>query len=451
MERGGKMREVKLGVKWDGVPPEKGERHGDKAFEDSRRRAQNELNALLDGSSDQREALRVAEQIQRLKYGQASNGADTPIESAALFDAWRNAPHVKERGERWERGAASIIKIFAEFVKKHAPKEKTAGAVSAETIGKYFKAREDAGLSGRTRNVARGVLEVVFRTLAPYGEAVKALEGRPKASENTIHRKALSPEELGRLFQAAREVGGDWFGDLVVVAGCTALRRGDAARLRWCNVDLGAGWVEVRPAKNKGEIAVEIPLLAPLREVLERRADESGCLAEDFVVPDAADMAENNPQGLNWRLAKAIERAGLAGSDEVATATDIPEGVKRARRPSVLGWHSLRTSWATAAAAAGMPLETICEVTGHATTKTLLKHYVQLDKSRKRADVAGKLPGGFMGMGATLVPTLPSRAIEEDADWDEVWELADALTEKNAATTRKKLLAVAARHVSQGD
>lgn len=437
IEEGGKVREVKLAVRWEGKPPAKGKRHGDKAFEDSRRRAQNELNELANKRIVPEEALRVAEQIQRLKYGNDSNEADTPLDG--LFDAWKKAPHAKERSEKWERVAASTISVFVEWAKKHAPKEKTAGAVSSETIDNYFNERESRGVSGRTMNVARGILSAVFRELAPHGDAIKSLSGRPKSAENTVHRRALSPEDLAKLFDAAREVGEDWFGDLVVVAGCTALRRTDAACLRWRNVDLSAGWVEVRPGKNKGEVAVEIPLLPPLREVLARRA-KGGTDDDAFVIPEAAEMASHNPQGLNWRLGKAIALAGLG----TETAEDIPGGVSRERRPSVLGWHALRTSWATAAASAGMPLETICEVTGHSSTKTLLRHYVQLDKERKRAEVSGKLPGGFMGVAA--LPALPG----PPDDWEEVRALADALTKGNAATTRRKILAIAARHNAEG-
>ena len=434
IESGGKKREVKLAVRWEGTPPGRNGKHGDKLFEDSRRRAQNELNALIDQNKNAQEELRVAEQIQRLKYGQAENEADTPLDG--FFDAWKNAPHPKERGKRWEGVAASTIKVFTDWVKANAKREKTAGAVSAETIERYFDARGKAGASGRTLNVARGILSVVFRELAPHGEAIKAISGHPKATENTVHRRALTPAELERLFTVSRETGGDWFGDLVVVAGCTALRRSDAARLRWENVDLDAGWVEVRPGKNKGEVAVEIPLLAPLRAVLERRAAElgDGATGEAFVIPEAAEMAKRNPGGLNWRLSKALAQAGLGDS----TTADIPEGVARSRRPSVLGWHALRTSWATAAAAAGMPLETICDVTGHSSVKTLREHYVQLDKARKRQEVAQKLPCGFLGGRPLALPAVDG--------WEEIRRLAKELTSENAEETREKLLALARQH-----
>ena len=68
---------------------------------------------------------------------------------------------------------------------------------------------------------------------------------------------------------------------------------------------------------------------------------------------------------------------------------------------SVLGWHCLRGTWATLALSAGIPVETVKLVTGHATANTVLKFYHNPNREHLRAVLGDKLPGVLTGNGET--------------------------------------------------
>ncbi len=62
------------------------------------------------------------------------------------------------------------------------------------------------------------------------------------------------------------------------------------------------------------------------------------------------------------------------------------------RAASVLDWHALRATWVTLALSAGVPVELVRRVTGHATVEVVLKHYFRPDREQFRAALTGALP-----------------------------------------------------------
>jgi hypothetical protein len=67
------------------------------------------------------------------------------------------------------------------------------------------------------------------------------------------------------------------------------------------------------------------------------------------------------------------------------------------RAASVRDWHALRTTFVTLALSAGVPLELVRRVTGHATVEVVLKHYFRPDREQFRAALTGALPGILTG------------------------------------------------------
>jgi len=64
---------------------------------------------------------------------------------------------------------------------------------------------------------------------------------------------------------------------------------------------------------------------------------------------------------------------------------------------SLLGWHSLRGTWATLALSAGIPVETVKLVTGHGTANTVLKFYYNPQRDHLREVLGDKLPAVMTG------------------------------------------------------
>jgi len=86
------------------------------------------------------------------------------------------------------------------------------------------------------------------------------------------------------------------------------------------------------------------------------------------------------------------------GSIVAAVArTTRTERARGKRAASVRDWHALRATWVTLALSAGVPMELVRRVTGHATAEVVLEHYFRPDREQFRAALTGALPGILTG------------------------------------------------------
>ena len=88
---------------------------------------------------------------------------------------------------------------------------------------------------------------------------------------------------------------------------------------------------------------------------------------------------------------------------DIAAMTRAPrhQGQKAA---SVLDWHALRTTWVTLALSAGVPLELVRRVTGHATVEIVLKHYFKPGREQFKAALTDAMPDILTGKSSKLIP-----------------------------------------------
>jgi integrase len=70
---------------------------------------------------------------------------------------------------------------------------------------------------------------------------------------------------------------------------------------------------------------------------------------------------------------------------------------KKMLSASLLGWHSLRGTFATLALSAGIPIETVKLVTGHGTVATITKYYYNPQREHLRTVLGDKLPEVLTG------------------------------------------------------
>jgi len=67
------------------------------------------------------------------------------------------------------------------------------------------------------------------------------------------------------------------------------------------------------------------------------------------------------------------------------------------RAASVRDWHALRATFVTLALSAGVPVELVRRVTGHATVEIVLKHYFRPDREQFRTALTEAMPGIITG------------------------------------------------------
>jgi integrase len=96
-------------------------------------------------------------------------------------------------------------------------------------------------------------------------------------------------------------------------------------------------------------------------------------------------------------LGKQLLRAKTGNIKAAIQATTQAHREQGQRAASVRDWHALRATWVTLALAAGVPVEIVRRVTGHATVEIITKHYFRPDREQFRTALVGSLPEVITG------------------------------------------------------
>ena len=249
--------------------------------------------------------------------------------------------------------------------------------------------------SASTYNGHVCVLREIFRVLADKaGITHDPWAGVCLKADDSISRRELSIDEVERLYTAASKDGKEW--KLLLMTGIyTGMRLGDCCRLKWENVHLDRGVIQIIPEKTKKHMhgkPVTIPihpsLMAELRIVREDgigKREEMGTGNGDvcqgtcdaavgrddpiaphaFVNPKVADLYMNRKWQLDEGLRKIFKAANITMSIRV-------EG--RCRKTVVASFHSLRHTFVSLSANAGVPLPVVQSIVGHCST-AMTRHY----------------------------------------------------------------------------
>lgn len=173
-----------------------------------------------------------------------------------------------------------------------------------------------------------------------------------KMQEGHVSKRPFSKTQLTQIFNTVKGS----MRTLFMIGLYTGLRLGDAATLRWSEIDFENSLISRLPNKTKkARKNVEIPLLGGLREELEhvRRGQRAG---EVYVMPDIAGQYITAPAALSLAVQTEFQKADIETMVE-------RDGV--ARKSTVYGFHSFRHSFVSLCAANGIPMNVVMELVGH--------------------------------------------------------------------------------------
>jgi integrase len=169
----------------------------------------------------------------------------------------------------------------------------------------------------------------------------------------------LSPSELERLLttidvhaETVTNIHGEpsdvqWLADIIQVAVCTGLRRGELVSLRWKDVDLEQRFITVR---NQGEFTTKSGherRVALRSDVIRRRHHEREDDLDGPVFTDRPGLPIK-PDRVTSRFKFFVRKAKLKKREE-------------------LHFHSLRHTAGSWLASSGVPLRVIQQILGHST------------------------------------------------------------------------------------
>ncbi|MBU4460662.1 MAG: site-specific integrase, partial [Verrucomicrobia bacterium] len=292
---------------------------------------------------------------------------------ADAWQAWVDAPKKRDPRQKtlddygvyWRTFTAWAAKAGIEWMHEVTP-------CLAEEYGTHLKANKAAP---RTFRGHVFFLRAVFRTLRNRaGMMENPFDAIPLVELQIESRRELTAEEIAKVIGNAS--GG--LRVMLLIGLFTGLRLGDVARLRWTAIDFTKGMISVVPGKTarKGK-RVTIPLHAGLAKALcEWRAKVSD--GSDHVFPDEANIYERDPAAVSKRIQRIFEASGIQTNEKM-------KGRKRA--VVRVGFHSLRHSFVSLCAAAGVPQHVVQTLVGHG-SPAMTEHYTHVDAEQKRKAIA---------------------------------------------------------------
>ena len=295
-----------------------------------------------------------------------------------LADVWLEYLKSPNRNELAPSTLQSKKNVWFHFAKwmeqSYLPVDDLAG-VTPEAISEYLACLR-ANLSGSSYNCRVCVLREIFRVLAEKaGIDYDPWAGVRLRPDDSHSRRELTMAELEHLLmaakrsdvQTAKKSASPWQNEwhkLFIVGIYTGMRLGDCCRLSWTSVNLPAGIIQLVPQKTKrhhGRI-VTIPIHPSLRAALEetREGERSG-----YVLKTLSEYYLKSKWRIGHELGHIFHAAGIVTSIQI-------EG-RRTKTPEAT-FHSLRHTFVSFAANAGVPLHIVQSIVGHEST-AMTRHY----------------------------------------------------------------------------
>ena len=252
---------------------------------------------------------------------------------------------------------------------------KDLGGITADMIAEYLACiRPDVCAS--TYNSRVCVLREIFHTLAnKAGLEEDPWEGVRLRPDDCHSRRELTMDELKRLLTAASSAAftSEWHA-LILIGIYTGLRLGDCCRLDWSQINLAEGVIQLVPQKTRRhhQRLVTIPIHPALGQALfdlGKGLPGANCqlpaALSGPVLPTVAELYSNSRWHVGYELARIFRAAHIT--------TSVKLDGRKNRTPEAT-FHSLRHTFVSFAANAGVPLHIVQSIVGHEST-AMTRHY----------------------------------------------------------------------------
>ena len=347
-----------------------------------------------------------------------------------LADVWLEyvkSPNRNELAQATLNGKRNTWMQFAKWMEHFYLPVKDLGGITSDMIAEYL-ACVRAEVCASTYNTRVCILREIFRVLADKaGLESDPWEGVRLRPDDSHSRRELTIEELRRLLDAAKKVGSsscaphiasplelaplggysltsgkdsasplfcasltsgkdsasplnEWY-KLMLIGIYTGLRLGDCCRLDWSQISIAQGVIQLVPRKTRRhhQRLVTIPIHPALgRALISEEVESFPLLRSGPVLPMIAEMYARS----RWQVSHELSRIFRAAN--IQTSVRL-EG--RHRRTPEATFHSLRHTFVSFAANAGVPLHIVQSIVGHEST-AMTRHYYHENLAALKSAVA---------------------------------------------------------------
>ena len=308
-----------------------------------------------------------------------------------LADVW-NAYVVSPNRNELAPSTLNVKRIawmhFAKWMKHNYLPVSGLADVTADMIAEYLAVLR-ADLCASSYNGRVCILREIFRTLATKaGLEENPWEGVRLRPDDSHSRRELTMDELRRLLAAAKVVDvsrsctkrdlnihsapppststSEWY-KLILIGIYTGLRLGDCCLLDWSQINLAQQVIQLIPQKTKRHShgrPVTIPIHPALGQaLLGNEAHPSSLIGP--VLPAIAALYGRS----RWQVSHEITSIFKAANIK----TSVLLAGRKHRTPEAT-FHSLRHTFVSFAANAGVPLHIVQSIVGHSST-AMTRHY----------------------------------------------------------------------------
>lgn len=345
-----------------------------------------EMAHTLDRAGKEARQHRLTEARARQLLGELLEGLNGESLPVYTLEQWLEHFVKQKQKSRADKTALRHEQVRREFIEFLGPRARlNIAAVSSKDIADFRDQREAQGLAPSTLNGDIAILSAAFNGALRQGHigVNPCLAIEPVKDKAAARKATFTPAQVTALIEAAKSE--DWKG-LISVAYYCGQRLGDCANLQWKQIDLAG---EIKTIRfQQGKTGKEVPMvihpalekiLSALREArkvvpLSSEDDEA------FVFPSLAGR-NISPLSKHFR-GKLMARAGI--KQRVIRERDESGS---GRRVNALTFHSLRHTFNSVLANAGIPEETRMALTGH-TTRQMNQTYTHRELSIYRDAVA---------------------------------------------------------------
>lgn len=288
---------------------------------------------------------------------------------ADVWNAYVMSPDRNDLAKVTLDGKRNVWMHFARWMEHYYLPVKDLAGVTHDMITEYL-ALLRADLCATTYNNRVCILREIFRTLADKAcleeDPWERVRLRPKDSHS---RRELTMDELKRLLAVAqRHENMEWY-KLFLIGIYTGLRLGDCCRLDWSCINLPHGIIQLIPSKTRRHAhgqPITIPIHPTLAAALVGNAETGlGISITGPVLPTIAEIYSRARWQVSQELARIFRKANITMSVRI-------EG--RKHKTPEASFHSLRHTFVSLAANAGIPLHIVQSIVGHEST-TMTRHY----------------------------------------------------------------------------
>ena len=320
----------------------------------------------------------------------------TPEKNLFLYQAWDEYEKSPDRATPATVSEALAYKsTFEEFVKWVNDPQATLRDITETTAMQYADYMRQQNIAVSTHNRKLKRIRKVFKVLQeycsednPFQPAVLYRKEREER-EQDVHRLSFTREQEQQLRNVLADdhykvLNKPEVRVIYYLGMFTGQRMKDCVLLRWSKINLEMNRIWVKQFKTGKEVT--IPIAPTLREVL-LEALEWKKSDLDYVCPNVA-MRYNKTNALgknvgnnlvNIDMLRVIRWIGLEPSVHVPG---------RDKKVTVYGFHSLRHSFASYCAEAGVPQATVVSILG-ADSEIVTKYYTHVgDEAQKQAIAA---------------------------------------------------------------